>query len=137
DLLKKTWGFKGFVVSDWNATHSTAKAAVNGLDNEQPGGDAARSRFGDALKKAVESGEVPLSRLNDIAHRIVRTEFAMGIVDDPPKGRVVDPFRGADTAQTIAEQGSVLLKNSANQLPLNASQVTSIAVSGSWFDEFF
>jgi hypothetical protein len=86
DLLKKTWGFKGFVVSDWNATHSTAKAAINGLDNEQPGGDVARSRFGDALKKAVESGEVPPARLDDIVHRIVRTEFAMGIVDDPPQG---------------------------------------------------
>ena len=134
DLLKKTWGFKGFVVSDWNATHSTAKAAINGLDNEQPGGDVARSRFGDALKKAVESGEVPMSRLNDIAHRIVRTEFAMGIVDDPPRGRVVDPFRGADTAQAVAEQGSVLLKNAANQLPLNAALVTSIAVIGSHAD---
>ncbi len=134
DLLKKTWGFKGFVVSDWNATHSTAKAAINGLDNEQPGGDVARSRFGDALKKAVESGEVPPARLDDIVHRIVRTEFAMGIVDDPPKGRVVDPFRGADTAQTVAEEGSVLLKNAANQLPLSASTVTSIAIIGSHAD---
>ena len=48
-----------------------------------------------------------------MVHRIVRTEFASGIVDDPPMGRVVDPFRGADTAQTIAEQASVLLKNAA------------------------
>ena len=134
DLLKKTWGFKGFVVSDWGATHSTAKAALNGLDNEQPGGDLSRSRFGDALKKAVESGEVPMSRLDDMVHRIVRTEFAAGIVDDPPKGRVVDPFRGADTAQAVAEEGSVLLKNAANQLPLNASLVTSIAIIGSHAD---
>ena len=134
DLLKKTWGFKGFVVSDWGATHSTAKAALNGLDNEQPGGDLSRSRFGDALKKAVESGEVPMSRLDDMVHRIVRTEFAAGIVDDPPKGRVVDPFRGADTAQAVAEEGSVLMKNVANQLPLNASLVTSIAIIGSHAD---
>ena len=134
DLLKKTWGFKGFVVSDWNATHSTAKAALNGLDNEQPGGDVSRSRFGDALKKAVESGEVPMSRLDDMVHRIVRTESAAGIVDDPPKGRVVDPFRGADTAQAVAEEGSVLMKNAANQLPLNASLVTSIAIIGSHAD---
>ena len=134
DLLKKTWGFKGFVLSDWGATHSTAKAALNGLDNEQPGGDVSRSRFGDALKKAVESGEVPMSRLDDMVHRIVRTEFAAGIVDDPPKGRVVDPFRGADTAQAVAEEGSVLMKNAANQLPLNASLVTSIAIIGSHAD---
>ena len=90
DLLKKTWGFKGFVISDWHGTHSTVKAALAGLDNEEPG-----SRyFGDALKKAVESGEVPMARLDDMVHRILRTEFAAGIVDDPPRGRVVDPFRG-------------------------------------------
>src|SRR5581483_6166736 len=54
DVLKKDWGYKGFVISDWGATHSTAKAALAGLDNEEPG-----SRYlGDALKKAVESGEV-------------------------------------------------------------------------------
>jgi beta-glucosidase len=134
DLLKKTWGFKGFVLSDWNATHSTAKAALNGLDNEQPGGDVSRAHFGEALKKAVESGEVPMSRLDDMVHRIVRTEFAAGIVDDPPRGRVVDPFRGADMAQDVAEEGSVLLKNAANQLPLNASLVTSIAIIGSHAD---
>jgi beta-glucosidase len=134
DVLKKAWGFKGFVLSDWGGTHTTAKAALAGMDNEQPGGDVARSRFGDALKKAVESGEVPMSRLNDIAHRIVRTEFASGIVDDPPKGRVVDPFKGADTSRTIAEQGSVLLKNANSQLPLNAALVKSIAVIGSHAD---
>ncbi len=130
DVLKKAWGFQGFVVSDWGGTHSTAKAVMAGLDNEQP-----ESKYlGDALKQAVQKGEVPLSRVNDMVHRIVRTEFASGIVDDPPKGRVVDPFRGADTAQTISEQGSVLLKNAGSQLPLNAATVTSIALIGSHAD---
>ena len=110
-LLKKTWGFKGVVMSDWNATHSTAKAAMAGLDCEQPGGPAERARFGDALKKAVEAGEVPMSRIDDMVQRIVRTAFAAGVIDDPPLGRVVDPFKGADSAQRIAEQSSVLLKN--------------------------
>ena len=134
DVLKKAWGFKGFVLSDWGGTHTTAKAALAGLDNEEPGGDPARIHFGDALKKAVESGEVPMARLDDMVHRIVRTEFASGIVDDPPLGRVVDPFKGAETAQTIAEQASVLLKNAGNQLPLNAALVKSIAVIGSHAD---
>jgi len=130
DVLKKAWGFKGFVLSDWGGTHSTAKAALAGLDNEEPD-----SRyFGSALKTAVESGEVPLARLNDMVHRMLRTEFAAGIVDDPPKGRVTDPFRGADTAQKIAEQGMVLLKNNNNQLPLNAAAVKSIALIGSHAD---
>ena len=130
DLLKKTWGFQGFVISDWWATHSTAKAVNAGLDNEEPD-DA---YLGSPLKKVVESGEVSMTRLNDMVHRIVRTEFAAGIVDDPPKGRVVDPFFGAEVAQRIAEQGSVLLKNNNHQLPLNAATVKSIAVIGSHAD---
>jgi beta-glucosidase len=130
DVLKKAWGFKGFVLSDWGGTHSTAKAALAGLDNEEPGAGF----FGDALKKAVESGEVPLARLNDMVHRIVRTEFAAGVVDDAPRGRVVDPFRGADTAQEISEEATVLLKNAGNQLPLNAATVKSIALIGSHAD---
>ena len=130
DVLKKAWEFKGFVMSDWGGTHSTVKAALAGLDNEEPGS----MFFGAALKKAVDSNEVPMARLNDMVHRILRTEFALGVVDDPPKGRVVDPFRGADTAQEIAEQSMVLLKNAGNQLPLNAATVKSIAVIGSHAD---
>ena len=133
-LLKKTWDFKGFVVSDWNATHSTAKAALAGLDAEQPGGPPERARFGDALKKAVEAGEVPMSRIDDMVRRIIRTAFAAGIVDDPPRGRVVDPFAGADTAQRIAEQSSVLLRNANHVLPLDAAVVKSIAIIGSKAD---
>jgi beta-glucosidase len=130
DVLKKAWGFKGFVLSDWGGTHSTAKAVMAGLDNEESDG-----RFlGAALKAAVEKGEVPMSRLNDLARRIVWAEFAYGIVDDPPRGRVVDPFRGADAAQSIAEGGSVLLKNANGQLPLKAATVKSIALIGSRAD---
>jgi beta-glucosidase len=127
DVLKKAWGFKGFVLSDWGGTHSTAKAVMAGLDNEESG-----DRFlGAALKTAVEKGEVPMARLNDLVHRIVRTEFAHGIVDDPPRGTIVDPFRGADTAQSIEEQAAVLLKNVNRQLPLNRALVKSIALIGS------
>jgi beta-glucosidase len=133
-LLKKTWGFKGVVVSDWNATHSTAKAAMAGLDCEQPGGPPERARFGDAMKKAVEAGEVPMSRVDDMVRRIVRTAFASGVVDDPPLGRVVDPFKGAESAQKIAEASSVLLKNANNLLPLDAVRVKSIAIIGSKAD---
>jgi len=129
-VLKKEWGFKGFVISDWGATHSTVKAALAGLDNEEPG----YRYFGDGLKAAVTSGEVPQARLDDMVHRIVRTEFAAGIVDDPPHGRVVDPFGGAELAERIAEQASVLLKNDHGQLPLNAAVVKSIAVIGAHAD---
>jgi beta-glucosidase len=130
EVLKKAWGFKGWVLSDWGGTHSTVKAALAGLDQEMPGGRF----FGDALKQAVESGEVPMARLNDMVHRILRTEFAVGVVDDPPMPKVVDVFGGLEVAQRVAEQGTVLLKNANGQLPLDAGSLKSIAVIGSHAD---
>ena len=82
----------------------------------------------------MESGEVPMARLNDMVHRIVRTEFAAGIVDNPPVQKVVDVFGGLEVAQRVAEQGSVLLKNANGQLPLERRGIRSIAVIGSHAD---
>jgi beta-glucosidase len=130
DVLKKAWGYKGWVMSDWGATHSTVKAALAGFDQEEPGG----KYFGDALKAAVEKGQVPMARLNDMVHRILRTEFVFGIIDNPPAARPVNPFTGAEAAQRVAEHAIVLLKNSNSQLPLKASQVKTIAVIGSHAD---
>jgi len=129
-VLKKDFGFKGWVLSDWGGTHSTAKAALAGLDQEMPGS----TYFGDALKKAVESGEVPAARVNDMVHRILRSMFAAGVIDNPPVEKVVDVFKGLDDAQHIAEESVVLLKNANRQLPLNAAMIRSIAVIGSHAD---
>lgn len=130
DVLKKDFGFKGFVVSDWGATQSTVKAAMAGLDIEMPGNDS----FGEPLKKAVESGEVPMDRLNDMVHRILRTEFDSGIVDDPPQPEAPNVMQGFKVAQKTEERGAVLLKNEGNLLPLSASSIKSIAVIGGHAD---
>ena len=125
DVLKKDWGFKGFVLSDWDGTHSTVKAALAGLDMEQPGD----IYFGAPLKKAVQEGKVPEARVDDMVHRIVRSMFAAGVIDHPPMRRVVDPFQGRDDAKKIEEESLVLLKNEGGILPL-AAGVKSIAVIG-------
>jgi beta-glucosidase len=130
DVLKKDFGFKGFVVSDWGGTQSTVKAAMAGLDVEMPGNDS----FGAPLKKAVESNEVPMDRLNDMVHRVLRTEFDSGIVDDPPRPESPDVQHGIEVAQKTEERGAVLLKNAANLLPLNASSIKSVAVIGGHAD---
>jgi beta-glucosidase len=124
-VLKKDWGFKGFVLSDWDGTHSTVKAALAGLDMEQPG----EIYFGAPLKAAVQDGKVPEARLDNMVHRIVRSMFASGAIDHPPVRRVVDPFAGRDDAQKIEEESMVLLKNEGGVLPL-AAGVKSIAVIG-------
>jgi len=130
DVLKKAFGFQGFVLSDWGGTHTTTKAALAGLDIEMPGSNY----FGDALKQAVDGGAVPLARINDMVHRILRTEFAVGLFDLPSAPKVVDVFGGLEVAQRVAEQGTVLLKNSSGQLPLSATAMKSIAVIGSHAD---
>jgi beta-glucosidase len=129
DFLKNGVGFKGFVVSDWGATHSTVKAAMNGLDMEQSGS----KYFGAALKEAVEKGEITMERLNDMVKRILRSAFAAGLFDSRQQTRVVDVFGGLEFAQRVAERGTVLLKNN-KQLPLNAAGIKSIAVIGSHAD---
>ncbi len=129
-VLKDQWKFPGFVVSDWEATHSTVKAAKAGLDMQMPG----EEYFGAPLKQAVQSGQVPQARLDDMVHRILRSLFASGNVDHPSTPRfVVDPFKGRDDAQHIAEESIVLLKNANNILPLSPS-VRSIAVIGAHAD---
>jgi len=126
DVLKKDWNFKGFVLSDWGGTHSAEKASAAGLDHEEPGWIF----FGDDLKKAVEDGKVPVAEVDDHVHRILRSMFATGVIDDPPQKSVVDVMGGFEVAQTIEEQSAVLLKNDHAQLPLDASKIHSIAVIG-------
>jgi len=126
DLLKKDWNFKGFVLSDWGGTHSAAKASAAGLDHEQPGWIF----YSDELKQDVESGKVPQSELNDHVQRILRSMFATGVVDDPPKKGVVDILGNMEISQHIAEQSTVLLKNDHALLPLDASKVRTIAIIG-------
>jgi beta-glucosidase len=130
-VLKREWGFKGFVLSDWEGTHSTVKAALAGLDMEQPG----TKYFGAGLKQAVLDGTVPQARLDEMVHRIVRSMIASGVVDQPPMPRrVVDPFRGRDDARKIEEESIVLLQNQDDILPLSSKAIHSIAVIGGHAD---
>ena len=130
EVLKKDFQFKGFVLSDWGGAHSTAKASHAGLDQEQPD----KTFFGDALKAAVESGEVSQSELDEHVHRILRTIFAVGLFDNPVVKQVPDVERGYALAQSIAEKSIVLLKNDRNILPLEAAQVHSVVLIGGHAD---
>jgi beta-glucosidase len=130
DVLKKDWKFPGFVLSDWQGTHSTVKASAAGLDHEEPG----ELFYGEAFQRAVEAGQVPTAELDDHVHRILRSIFASGVIDDPPQKSVVDVVSGLETAQKIAEQSIVLLRNENAQLPLDATRIHSIAVIGAHSD---
>src|ERR1035441_4400702 len=79
--LKSGMGFTGWVMSDWGATHSTVASANAGLDMEM--NVAPGTYFTAPLKAAVQSGQVPTSRLDDMVLRIVRTMFGLGLFDHP------------------------------------------------------
>ncbi len=125
DVLKKEWGFKGFVVSDWGGTHSTIKASAAGMDNEEPLDEF----FGAKLKAAVEAGKVSMAELDEHVRRVLRSEFATGIVDFPMQKGVPDIEGNLAAAQKVEEQSAVLLKNNGI-LPLSGKAVRSIAVIG-------
>src|ERR1700722_13814530 len=130
DVLKKDFNFEGFVVSDWGGAHSAAKASHAGMDMEQPDD----FYYGSKLKKAVESGEVSQAELDDHVFRILRAEFAEGLVDFPIKKRVVDVNHGFDVAQRLAEKSIVLLQNKDGVVPLDPAKAQTIAVIGGHAD---
>ena len=130
EVLKKDWHYPGFVLSDWQGTHSTEKASKAGLDHEEPG----EVFYGPDMKKAVESAKVSEAELNDHVRRILRSMFASGVVDDPPRKGVPDVARGLGVTQKIAEGSIVLLKNAGGVLPLDASKLHSIVVIGAHSD---
>ena len=126
DVLRNDWKFPGFVLSDWGGTHSTVKASAAGLDHEEPLEDF----YGAKFKEAVQSGKIPQAELDEHVRRILRTEFATGLVDYPTKKSVVDVEGGFAVSQRLAEGSIVLLKNHANLLPLDGSRIRSITIIG-------
>lgn len=132
DVLKRDWGWQGWVMSDWGAVHSTVKAALAGLDQESGEQLDKQVYFGAPLKAAVEQGEVPLERLADMVHRILRSLFAHGLFDHPAARRETDYAKNGEVSLRAAEAGSVLLKNDG-VLPLSR-QLRKIAVIGGHAD---
>jgi beta-glucosidase len=134
-VLKHDWGYKGFVMSDWGAVHSTVDAANDGLD--QFTGFCCKEDkpwfAPPAMKAALKSGAIPQKRLDDMANRILWALFAKGPVDDPVKVTPIDYAANAMISQRAAEESLVLLKNDGDLLPLRG--VKSIAVIGGSADK--
>src|SRR3546814_3338016 len=81
DVLRKDWGFEGWVMSDWGGVHSTVKAANAGLD-QQSGQELDHAMyFGAPLKQAVETGAVPMARLDGMVTNILTGMIENGVLD--------------------------------------------------------
>jgi len=139
-VLKKDWGFDGFVLSDWGATHSTVPSARNGLDLEMPTG----IYFADELRKAVDTGQVPVADLDEKLVRRFAKEIEFGdfgpqpgaptdrssSVGWEPKPQPIPAFEHGAISRKIAAQGMVLLKNEGDLLPLNSQELRSVLLVG-------
>lgn len=134
DVLKGDWQYPGWVMSDWGATHSAAKAALAGLDVQSGANLDQQVWFDKPLKQAVADGDVPPQRIDEMVQRILRSLFACGAIEHPPAAdQHIDYTAHRLLAQQEAEQGIVLLKNQYELLPL-AYGAEKIVVIGAHAD---
>jgi beta-glucosidase len=136
DTLDAVMNFKGFVMSDWGATHSTAASVDAGLDMNMPGGAFGTDYYSaTALQAAMTAGQITESQVDVMVYRILQSMFAVGIFDrtypTPAAAASTDVSTPADnqTALQAAEEGAVLLKNDRAILPFGP-RAKSLAVIG-------
>lgn len=125
-ILRREWGFAGMVISDWNGTHSTVDAIMNGLNVEMP----TKKYLGEALLDSVRAGVVPEEIIDQRVREILRVRMAItpipedeanqGVTSRPPQQQI---------AYDVASKSIVLLKNDGI-LPLNLEHKPVIAVIG-------
>ncbi|MDQ7817224.1 MAG: beta-glucosidase BglX [Melioribacteraceae bacterium] len=144
DILRNEWGFKGFVVSDWNSVgelipHGVAKnleeAAQIGLEAGVDM-DMEASAYYNHLADLVNRGKVSLDILNESVKRILRIKFYLGLFDDPFKYCDTDLEKKTilnkeivNATREVAKRSVVLLKNENYLLPLS-KEISKIAVLG-------
>jgi beta-glucosidase len=152
-VLRKEWGFRGLVVSDWNAVgelipHGIAndgataarKAFLAGVDM-----DMVSSLYHDNLQQIVSSGQATQVELDEAVRHVLRVKVALGLfehpyVDEGAAAKALYHPESIALAQTAAERSFVLLKNANGDggkalLPL-ANEGQNIAVIGPWGDDF-
>jgi beta-glucosidase len=127
EVLKGEWGFRGLLMSDYNAIHDGLSAALNGCDLDLPSGSFMNSKN---LSPFIPA-PLTIATIDDKVRRILREVVSFGFLDRQqldPSIQLDDPF-SETTALNEAREGIVLLKNEGHLLPLS-EQVHSIAVVG-------
>jgi beta-glucosidase len=134
-VLKRDWGFKGLILSDYGAAHNTIASLNNGLDFDPWPGVAYDPA---AVAAAVALGQVDTATIDEHVRRILRTMFAYGLFDRAAYSNddsQIDQQAHANTAQDV-EQSAITLLENRGVLPLDASRLKSIAVIGPYADRF-
>jgi beta-glucosidase len=151
DILKKQWGFKGFVVSDLGGVNTMVKGHMGGKMAYEDavaqslinGCDFSDKEFETYIPAAVRDGKLPLERLDDAVFRVLRDRFRLGEFDPPEMvpystispDVICSPAHRA-LALKMAQESIVLLKNTGGLLPLDRTKLKKIAVIGPHADRF-
>jgi beta-glucosidase len=147
DVLQKQWAFKGFVVSDWGSTYSTAGTVNAGMDLEMPGGEPMKAWLAKPKTQAsgngggwllaekvlpeISSGKISATTIDDNVGRMLRVMFISGQFDKPHSaGGEIDTPEQRALARKASTESIVLLKNSGNLLPLDPAKIHSVVVIG-------
>lgn len=138
-ILKGDWKFDGCVITDWGGAHDTKQSALNGLDIEMgtwTNGFTSNKAFAyddyflaKPYLAMLQKGELPISNIDEKASRILRLIFRTTMNSAKPYGSLASEEHH-QVARTVAEEGIVLLQNTANLLPIDASKYKTIAVIG-------
>ena len=129
EILKKEWGFRGVLMSDWFATYEGVAAAKSGLDLEMPSG-AFMNRA--TLIPTVRDRQVSPAIIDDKVRRILRLAVRLHWLNRDQTDPTVPRYNleGRQAALDSAREGMVLLKNDGNMLPLDKHAIKSVAVIG-------
>ncbi|SFS55519.1 beta-glucosidase BglX [Paenibacillus sp. BC26] len=147
DVLQDEWGFKGFVVSDWESVDELVQHGY-AATREQAGLQAIKAGmhmdmhsliYHEHLAALIEKGEVNESEIDDAVRRILRVKHQLGLfthpyVDNKLAGTFMLHAEHMETAREMARQSIVLLKNENDTLPLKPS-VRKLAVIGPFADD--
>jgi beta-glucosidase len=125
-VVKKEWGFDGFVTSDFGAVHSTVASAMGGLDLELPTG----IYFDEAMKSAIIQGSVPINKIDEMLERRFAKMMEFGYWGRRPSLKPIPAFEHGAISQQISSESMVLLKNDGGLLPLDRNKIRRLALIG-------
>ncbi|MGE5722912.1 MAG: glycoside hydrolase family 3 C-terminal domain-containing protein, partial [Sphingomonadales bacterium] len=132
DVLRRDWGFRGFVMSDWGAVDAV-DYALAGLDQQSGSGIDPAPFFGEPLRQAAQSDPAYRARLGQMVRGILHAIYDNGLDAHPAAAGSVDAAANADVALEVAREGIVLLTNEGGILPLGPD-VKRLAVIGGHAD---
>jgi beta-glucosidase len=129
EIVKKEWGFDGIIMSDWDSTYDGVATVNNGLDLEMPSGKYMNAA---TLLPAIQDGRVSQATIDDHVRRILRKAIEFGWLDRDQTDLSISRYNleGRAVALEAARSSIVLLKNTDNLLPLDASKIKTLAIIG-------